>query len=323
MLGSHTELWVKRDEASSSRYGGGKVRKLEYIFGASAPAEGGRVRSIGALGSHHLLALALHGERLGIGVDAVVAPQVVTPAAVSNLAVVVSRGARLFPVMDRMFVPMGVIRAHLRGDPGTMFLGPGGSNAAGCLGFVEAGLELAAQIAAGECPRPARIYVTAGTAGTGAGLVVGLTLGGVATHVRLISAVEPLYFNRWIFARKVATAWRAVASLDLREPRPTTRVDWSVDHSRVGGGYAVPTSSGRAAVAWGGDRGLTLETTYTGKCVAAALDDLRCRRVEGPVLIWNTHANTDLRPHIDSGWRQRLPPIVRGWVAGVPTITGC
>ena len=58
-------VWVKQDHLSSPVYGGGKVRKLEYILAALRDSEVKRVLSIGAFGSHHLLALALHGSRAG------------------------------------------------------------------------------------------------------------------------------------------------------------------------------------------------------------------------------------------------------------------
>ena len=307
-------VWVKQDHLSSSVYGGGKVRKLEYILAALRENDVKRVLSIGAFGSHHLLALALHGRRVGVGLDAVVAPQVVTRASVVNLAATVSSGARLVPVADRMLVPWGVVKARMTGNEPARLLPPGGSDASGCMGFVEAGLELGAQVRAGACPQPGRVYVTAGTAGTAAGLVIGFELGGLSTHVRLVSAVEPLYFNRWLFRQKLRLIRRTLASHGLEASAARGNVTWSIDHGEVGGGYAVPTARGRAAVRWADTRGVQLETTYTGKCVAAMLRDLREGRGEGPVIYWHTHASTDVRPTIEPGWRARLPEAVRRWV---------
>jgi D-cysteine desulfhydrase len=252
-----------------------------------------------------------------VGVDAIVAPQVVTKAAVRNLAALTSLGARFIPVMDRLLVPWGMWKGRREG--GAVFLGPGGSNAAGCLGWVEAGLELCRQVASGELPSPSQIYITAGTAGTSAGLLVGLTLGGMRTHLRLVSAVEPLYFNRFIFRQKVALAWRALNDLGLRTRAAHGDVRWSIDHSQVGGGYAVPSSEGRAAVDWARDRGVSLETTYTGKCAAALMGDLRAGLVEGSTLLWNTHASTDVTRYISEGWRETLPATMRRWIAVVPS----
>ncbi len=304
--------WVKRDDRSSDRYGGGKVRKLEFIFAQPEFTAAARVRSIGAFGSHHLLALAIHGAQFGIGVDAVVAPQVVTKSAVRNLAALSSMGARFFPVMDRLLVPWGMWRGRRAGE--AVFLGPGGSNAAGCLGWVEAGLELCHQVASGAMPAPSQIYVTAGTAGTSAGLLVGLTLGGMRTHLRLVSAVEPLYFNGLLFRQKLALAWGAVRELGLRTRPGAGAVRWSIDHSQVGGGYAVPSVASRAAISWGRERGLSLETTYTGKCAAAMLRDLRGGGLDGPTLLWNTHATTDVSQYIEDGWRANLPARIQRWI---------
>ena len=179
---------------------------------------------------------------------------------------------------------------------------------------MEAGLELSAQVHGGACPPPKRVYVTAGTAGTAAGLVIGFELGGLSTHVRLVSAVEPLYFNRWLFRQKLRLIRRTLAAHGLEAAAPRGTVTWSIDHGEVGGGYAVPTSRGRAAARWADEQGLHLETTYTGKCVASMLRDLHEGRIDGPVVYWHTHASTDVRPTIQPGWYARLPGTVRRWV---------
>src|SRR6185436_10411900 len=58
-------VWIKRDDASSDRYGGGKVRKLQWVL-ANPPYDGDApIVSVGGTGSHHLLALALHLQPLG------------------------------------------------------------------------------------------------------------------------------------------------------------------------------------------------------------------------------------------------------------------
>ena len=85
---------------------------------------------------------------------------------------------------------------------------------------------------------------------------------------------------------------------------------WSIDHSQVGPGYAVPTAAGERMVALGDSHGVHLETTYTGKCAAAMQADLAAGQV-GPVLLWNTHAGTDLATLARPGWEARLPERLR------------
>ncbi|MDI6712840.1 MAG: pyridoxal-phosphate dependent enzyme, partial [Anaerosomatales bacterium] len=59
-------LAVKRDDRTSPRYGGNKVRKLDFLLG-QALAEGRRaVVTFGAYGSNHALATALHARALGL-----------------------------------------------------------------------------------------------------------------------------------------------------------------------------------------------------------------------------------------------------------------
>src|SRR5207248_9585758 len=63
-------LWVQREESTSSTYGGNKVRKFEFLFPV-AERRGGPMLTAGGVGSHHVLAAAVHANRLGLDVDAV------------------------------------------------------------------------------------------------------------------------------------------------------------------------------------------------------------------------------------------------------------
>ena len=56
-------LCVHRDNATDSHYGGNKVRKLEFVLPIAA-RKGGPVLTAGAIGSHHVLATAVHAELL-------------------------------------------------------------------------------------------------------------------------------------------------------------------------------------------------------------------------------------------------------------------
>ena len=78
---------------------------------------------------------------------------------------------------------LGALAAsRLRGER-PMLVPSGGSSWRGNLGFVSAGLELAAQVEAGALPEPAQLFVAVGTGGTAAGLALGLRLGGLATRI--------------------------------------------------------------------------------------------------------------------------------------------
>ncbi len=312
------EVWVKRDDMSSTVYGGGKVRKLEWLL-ANPPFDGDQpILSIGGIGSHHLVALALFLRQLDRRLHALTFDQVVTPHVEANLATLISQGAELWDVQTRVALPVAWMAYHLWRRPKErgISMAPGASNGLGGLGFVAAGVEVAAQIDRGELPKPATVYITGGSAGSSAGLALGLALAGVGCHIRIVSAVERWSFNRLLFRRMLAqvAATLAIHGLDPARLRGGVRglladagVTWSIDHAHVGGGYAVPTAEGRAAIAHAADHGLHLETTYTGKCFAGLQADLKRGGVVGPVLLWNTHGSNDLRRCINLGWRARLP----------------
>jgi D-cysteine desulfhydrase len=267
---------------------------------------------VGGVGSHHLLALALFlrdQERL---LHALTFAQELTPHVRRNLAVLVSTGAKLWHVRSRSKLPIAWAAYHgwMRPRRPGHYLDAGASTPLGCFGFVEAGLELAEQIDAGVCPRPRTIYIAAGSAGTAAGLALGLALAGVSTHLHLVSSVEPLVFNRVLYRRKLGQALAALRGAGLSCPRSVERllarvpVTFEIDHRQVGRGYGVPTPAARHAVEVAAAHGIGLETTYTAKCVATVLAD---RGRAGPFLFWHTHAGNDLSPYIVEGWEELVP----------------
>src|SRR5690349_19914045 len=65
------ELWIKHYDQSGTTYGGNKVRKLEFLLGDAKTRGARRLVTLGAIGSHHVLATAIYGRQAGFAVDAV------------------------------------------------------------------------------------------------------------------------------------------------------------------------------------------------------------------------------------------------------------
>mgnify|MGYP001824882130 CR=1 FL=1 len=242
--------------------------------------------------------------------------QTVTPHVRTNLAVLVSTGAQIWNAPSRTLLPLAFMAYYVwrRPKERARYMAAGASTALGCFGFVDAGLELAAQIEASQMPRPAKIYVSAGSAGTSAGLALGLALAGVGVHLHLVSSVEPLIFNRFLYRRKMRAAWALLRQHGIDHTASTADellaeagVTYEIDYGQVGGGYGVPTEDATAAMGFGGEHELRLETTYTAKCVAAMRRAEERHPTVGPVLFWNTHGGNDLSPHIDPDWMSRCP----------------
>jgi 1-aminocyclopropane-1-carboxylate deaminase/D-cysteine desulfhydrase-like pyridoxal-dependent ACC family enzyme len=285
---SDVRLFVKREDLSSSHYGGNKVRKLEHFLADAAAAERTTLITIGSIGSNHALATAIHGARLGFDVRVAVFDQPVTEYVDRNVRGMARAGARLEYSGGVVGAALAARRLYAAtGAP--YFIMPGGSERLGTIGYVNAGLELAAQVRAGALPEPDRLFLAAGTCGTAAGLIVGCRLAGLRTRVTAVRVAEPVPAN--------AVTIRAMANdvatfLHQAEPAmPRIRIgfgDFDVVSDQLGRGYGHTTAAGRAALEWAAPT-LELESTYTAKALAGCLDYCRGRARPGEtVLFWNT-----------------------------------
>lgn len=314
-------LWVKRDDLSARPYGGNKPRKLEFLLG-EALARGKRsLVTFGGIGTHHGLALAHYGRERGISVHLIALPQPVTEHVRRNLRATAAAGARVEVARGPLSAAWAGIRAALGRDrPGLVL--PGGSAPRANLGFVNAGLELAEQVRRGEGPEPERIYLAYGSGGTAAGLAVGLALAGLRTRLVAVRVTE-----RWMagdrrlkrLARRTARHLSGLSG-EAGLPDGTDRIE--VRHDQAGPGYGVATPGAEEAVRMAADLGdLRLETTYTGKALAALLADARSGSIgAGTVLFWNTLSSLPMEPlfggKTPESYDILLPPAARRLLAG-------
>jgi len=271
-------LWLKDEGAIHAEYGGNKVRKLEFLLHGATE----RVVTIGAAGSHHVLATAVLGSRLGHRIDATAFPRPETRHAREVLHAATAR-ARIHVAPD---YERAIALARELAQ-GSTFLPAGGSSPIGTLGWVLAGLELAEQVAQGLLPEPRRAFMPVGTAGTILGAAIGFRLGGLRTRVVAVRVVPV----EWLAREEIAALGDAV--LELLGLRSITSSDLAIDldDASLGGGYGEVTSASRRAIERGGELGLRLEPTYTGKALGAALG---VDPAGGPDLFWQTHSTAPL-----------------------------
>ena len=176
------------------------------------------------------------------------------------------------------------------------------------------GLELAEQVRSGQLPEPETIFVPVGSAGTAAGLLLGLRLAGLSS--RLLAVAVTRAPTTWPLT--VAALANAGARLLSRPGMPGGAPSLSASDVRVLSkwlrkGYSRPTLKGEQATAMLQEtEGLALDPTYTAKTVAALID-LRQRGElgEGPVLYWHTYNAVPLPPAKGTDDLSRLPPPLR------------
>jgi 1-aminocyclopropane-1-carboxylate deaminase/D-cysteine desulfhydrase-like pyridoxal-dependent ACC family enzyme len=283
-----TALWVKRDDLTHPLYGGNKVRKLEHLL-ADARARGkARILTIGAAGSHHVLATAVFGRAAGFEVEAVLVPQRRTAHVETNLRADIAQGLHARAARTWTGAAIGTV---LRWRPSAYLVPMGGSNVVGSLGYVEAAKELEAQVRAGAMPEPDLIIVTVGSGGTAAGLCAGLAMTSLKTRVLGVMVAPPTAvvggLTRWLVRR----CHRAAGGTTPRDA--LGRLDLCVDY--MGKGYGEPTAAGDHAEEWAASVGLALDPTYTAKAFAATLDRVESGR-HATVLYWHTLSSAPMGP---------------------------
>ena len=272
----------------AAAFGGGKVRKLELYFGAARAQGKKRLITTGGVGSNQALAVALLGRALGFDVRVYLAPQPASSLTTKNLAADAAAHADM-----RLFDTVGDAHARALRDAkelgDTYVIPPGGTTPLGTLGFVNAGLELAEDVRAGRMPAPRRVYVALGLGGSAAGLAIGCALGGLRTEIVAVRASSPGSVTertlRTIHDETIAFARANDATFPAMKIEETKV---RIDGRFVGAGYGVPTPAGTDAITRAQKaEGWDLDPVYTGKALAALVDDTK-RGEQGPLLFWNT-----------------------------------
>jgi D-cysteine desulfhydrase len=276
-------LWIKRDDLTALPIGGNKVRALDWLLGGLGA--GAEVLTAGAVGSTHALTTVIHAKRLGARVSVIRWPQ-----ELNETARVVAR--RIDAEADATYATRTVVGAYWRAMRTRMsrdvrWVPAGGTSALGILGHVDAALELAGQVAAGDCPIPTRVVVPLGSGGTAAGLALGLEIAGLATRVVGVRVVSRVVANRARVMRLATRAARLIERLAPESQVPRVSADrFQIAEGYFGGAYGRETAEGRAAAEQFHDRyaPAVLEPTYTAKAFAAAL-----AKCDGePTVFWLT-----------------------------------
>jgi 1-aminocyclopropane-1-carboxylate deaminase/D-cysteine desulfhydrase-like pyridoxal-dependent ACC family enzyme len=274
------ELSVKREDRSSTRYGGNKVRALEFLLAGSPP--GTAFVTVGGTGSTHCLATAVHAA--SVAGQAVLAqfPQPETPSSRAVASACQARAAVVVRARTRGLLPLAVLDAwHRAGALGPRrWIPGGGAHPRAVAGHLIAGLELASQVGA----PPDAIVLPLGTGGTAAGLELAVAALGWPTRVVGVRVAPMFVANAW------RTTWLAYAARRLLAhrgvPLPAPRSVDIVDG--LGKGYGHQTPEGEAAGRLAAEHGLTLDSTYGAKAFAFLMR--RAARNVRRVIFWHTFA---------------------------------
>lgn len=281
------EILAKLDSYTGFGLGGNKVRKLEYVLAEDRLSDVTHLVTAGGVQSNHARVTAAAAARFGL--RCVVVVNGTAPAEPRGNALL----QRLFgaevitvPTREERNATMEQVAENIAAAGGQAMVIPlGASTPLGTLGYVRAFREFDAQL--GSSDRQTSVFVASSSAGTLAGLHLGLSLSN-RSDVRLvgISADTP--------REELLDSVRSLAvggglRLGWSGTLATSQLDAADDY--VGPGYGAPTrESERATELFGRAAGIVLDTTYTAKAAAGMIDWIRTGRVEpdGRVVFWHT-----------------------------------
>ena len=298
----HDGVIGPRKSSGTRMFSGNKIRKLEFLL-ADALACGARsVITFGAAGSNFALATTIYAHLLGLESFCMLKPQHNAKNVQKNLLLQLAYNAHLFyaQVPALRDWQAAFVCLHEKNKTGYFpYLIPtGGSSIIGIFGFVNGAFELKEQIESGACPLPAIIYVAVGSAGTLAGLLLGLKAARLNIQVKGIT-VEPIQ-DRQQFEENLFTlieeSNKVLHGLDRSFPLfNKSEFNYSIDYDHAGSDYGLFSSQGHDAQRLMAKlEGIILDGTYSAKACAALIADMRAGLLhKSTVLYWHTYSSYD------------------------------
>ncbi|EHG6150437.1 D-cysteine desulfhydrase [Escherichia fergusonii] len=295
------EIFIKRDDVTPLAMGGNKVRKLEFLA-ADALREGAdTLVTAGAIQSNHVRQTAAVAAKLGLHCVALLENPIGTQA--ENY---LSNGNRLLldlfnvqveicAALDDPDAQLQELATRIEAQGFRPYVIPvGGSNALGALGYVESALEIAQQCEGAV--NLSSVVVASGSAGTHAGLAVGLE------HLLPETELIGVTVSRSVADQKpkVVALQQAVA----RELELSAAAEIKLWDEYFAPGYGTPNEEGMEAVKLLARlEGILLDPVYTGKAMAGLIDGISQKRFkdQGPILFIHTGGAPALfayHPHV-------------------------
>ena len=290
-------LWVKRDDQIGPGLGGNKTRKLEFLLGPALASGLRKVVTYGGLQSNHARLTAAAALRLGLEPHLFYFDPRPTEFS-GNMLLNSIAGAKMhfFPYFsggdgsmtlettNRLVKLLAMLRLGRH-----HFIPVGGHSVLGCLGYVQAALEIEPQCQTLGL-KNALLITAAGTGGTLAGLWAGLEL--IDSSVQVLGLdIGSLWrdFPKSI-ARMAQDISRRLGFADQIERFSADRCPL-IEHRFTGAGYAQSWTAAERAIRRIAEReGLLLDPVYTTKAFAGMLELIAQQEVdrERPIIFLHT-----------------------------------
>ena len=276
-LGGEVNLFVKRDDLLPGASGGNKTRKLDFCI-ADAMAKGAdTIITCGAIQSNHCRLTASWAAKEGLDCHLVLEERVegsYKEDGSGNNFLFELLGVKTKRVVTGgtdMMAEMEKTAAELKAAGKKPYIVPGGaSNPIGAMGYAACAEEMMDQLNTMGLQID-HVVLPSGSAGTHAGMVVGMT----GTNANI--AVSGINVSRTKEVQEEIVhglCEKTAELLEIKGSIPRENVVCYGDY--VGPGYSLPTESMVEAVKlFAGEEAILLDPVYTGKVAAGLIDLVR------------------------------------------------
>ena len=271
------EIWIKRDDCTGLSTGGNKTRKLEFLMAEAVAMGADIVLTQGATQSNHARQTAAAAAKLGMACHLLLEDRTgynePNYRMNGNVLLDVLHGATIEhrgPGLDMNAEMMAAAEKFRAEGRKPYAIVGGGSNATGALGYVNCALELLGQMVDGGLVFDRMITAT-GSAGTHAGLIVGL---------KALNAQLPL-LGIGVRAPKdtqEANVFRLAQAVEEKMGLQgvVSRADVVANCDYIGQGYGIPADSTLEAIdIFAKTEAILLDPVYSGKGAAGLIDLIR------------------------------------------------
>jgi D-cysteine desulfhydrase len=277
VLGGKVQLYIKRDDLLPGAAGGNKTRKLDFCIADAIEKGADTIITCGAVQSNHCRLTASWAAKEGMECHLVLEERVpgsYNPEGSGNnflFKLLDVKSIRVVAGGANMLAEMEETAAGLRAKGRKPYIIPGGaSNAIGALGYAACAEEIMNQLNSSQL-RIDHIVVPSGSAGTHAGMVVGLAGTNANIPVSGMNVSRPKDIQEGIVhGLAEETAELLGVSGGISRQAVTCYSDY------VGPGYSLPTESMVEAVKlFAAQEAILLDPVYSGKAAAGLIDLVR------------------------------------------------
>ena len=276
-LGNDVNLYIKRDDLLPGASGGNKTRKLEFCIADALEKGADTIITCGAVQSNHARLTASWSAKEGLECHLILEERVkgsYKEEASGNNFLFELLGVKTIGVAQGgsdMMAEMEKKAAELKAAGKTPYIIPGGaSNAIGAMGYAVCAEETMVQLNEMRLDVD-HIIVPSGSAGTHAGMIVGMN--GVTGNIPIsgVNVSRPKDVQEEIvYKLAVETAQK------LSIKGGIAREGIVCFDQYVGPGYSLPTDSMVEAVKlFAGTEAILLDPVYSGKTAAGLIDLVR------------------------------------------------